>query len=46
MFWLLCVGAGLSLWFGNTAVSSGGDAWGFVWLSLVFLVGMFFAGRK
>jgi hypothetical protein len=46
VFWLLGFGAGLSLWFGNNALGSGGDAWGFVWLSLVFLVGMFFADRK
>jgi hypothetical protein len=43
MFWLLGVGVLLSVLFGNSTLQLGGDAWPFVWLACVFLVGMLFS---
>ena len=48
MFWLLGVGALLSVWFGNNALRGGVDAVPFVVLAVVFVFGMLFSvsGRK
>jgi hypothetical protein len=46
MFWLCGFGGLLSVWFGERVLSSGGDAWSFVWLAGLFLVGCVVSWRR